>query len=407
MPTSPHLEARRRPSNAQVVGVLSLLLGLQPVTTDLYLPSLPGLARELGAPMAGAQLTLSALILAFGLGQLVVGPMSDRFGRRPLLLGGLSLYVVASLSSMMAPTIDALIVARAIQGLGLAAAIVCGRAMVRDLYEPLEGTHVMSRGQTGLGVFALASPLVGGWLAMGAGWRAALATTGLIAATGLVLVLLRLPETMAHKQPDALRPARMLGNWVAIAHHPAFRAWALLLLCTYGGLYTFLAGSAFVMIDVLGLSRSHYGWVLASSSASYLLGTFACRRALARWGIARSVTWAGFFSAAGGLSLIALTWWGSPTWWSIAAAQALFAFGHGVHQPCGQAGVVAPFPAQAGAASALSGFVLAGGAFIIGLWLGHTMKGDFWPLTLTEGVLALATALTAWTLVRRHGDPKP
>ena len=113
MSTSPHLEARRRPSNAQVVGVLSLLLGLQPVTTDLYLPSLPGLARELGAPMSGAQLTLSALILAFGLGQLVVGPMSDRFGRRPLLLGGLSLYVVASLSSMMAPTIDALIVARA------------------------------------------------------------------------------------------------------------------------------------------------------------------------------------------------------------------------------------------------------------------------------------------------------
>ena len=407
MSASPVLEAQPRPSTAQVVAVLSLLLGLQPVTTDLYLPSLPSLARELGAPMAGAQLTLSALILAFGLGQLVAGPMSDRFGRRPLLLGGLSLYVVASLSSMMAPTIDALIGARAVQGLGLAAAIVCGRAMVRDLYEPLEGTHVMSRGQTGLGVFALASPLVGGWLAMGAGWRAALATTGLIAATGLILVLLRLPETIARKQPDAMRPARMLGNWLAIARHPAFRAWALLLLCTYGGLYTFLAGSAFVMIDVLGLSQAHYGWVVASSSASYLLGTFACRRALARWGIARSVTWAGFFSAAAGLSLIALTWWGSPTWWSIAAAQALFAFGHGVHQPCGQAGAVAPFPAQAGAASALSGFVLAGGAFVIGLWLGHTLKGDFWPLTLTEGVLALATALTAWTLVRRHGDPKP
>lgn len=405
LPTSNRLEAHLRPSTAQVVVVLSLLLGLQPVTTDLYLPSLPSLARELRAPMASAQLTLSALILSFGLGQLLVGPMSDRFGRRPLLLGGLSVYVIASLLSMMAPTIDTLIGTRALQGIGLAAAVVCGRAMVRDLYEPLEGTDVMSRGQTGLGVFALASPLVGGWLAMGAGWRAALATTGLIAAAGLALVILRLPETLQQQHPEALRPARMLKNWAAIARHPAFRAWALLLLCTYGGLYTFLAGSGFVMIEVLGISRAHYGWVLASSSASYLIGTFACRRALARWGIARSVTWAGFFSAAGGLSLIALTWWGSPTWWSIAAAHALFAFGHGVHQPCGQAGVVAPFPAQAGAASALSGFVLAGGAFVIGLWLGHTLDDAVWPLTLTEGVLALATAVTAWTWVRRHGDP--
>jgi DHA1 family bicyclomycin/chloramphenicol resistance-like MFS transporter len=97
-PTS--MAPQGRPPTAQVVVVLSLLLGLQPVTTDLYLPSLPGLARELGAPMAGAQLTLSALILAFGLGQLVVGPMSDRFGRRPLLLGGLSVYVMASMASL-------------------------------------------------------------------------------------------------------------------------------------------------------------------------------------------------------------------------------------------------------------------------------------------------------------------
>ncbi len=393
-----------RPPTAQVVVVLSLLLGLQPVTTDLYLPSLPGLARELGAPMAGAQLTLSALILAFGLGQLVVGPMSDRFGRRPLLLGGLSVYVMASMASLWASSIETLIAARVLQGIGLAASVVCGRAMVRDLYEPLEGTHIMSRGQSGLGLFALASPLVGGWLAVGGGWRASLATTGMIAAVALALVLTRLPETIPQKHKDALKPARMWEHWVKIAQHRTFRAWALLLLFTYGGLYTFLAGSAFVVIDVLGVSRQHYGWLLASSSASYLAGTFACRRALARWGIARSVTLAGFFTAAGGLSMMAVTLFGTHNLWSIGLSQALFAFGHGVHQPCGQAGVVAPFPAQAGAASALSGFVLAAGAFVIGLWLGQTMNGAIWPLTMTEGILAMATAVTAWTLVRRHGN---
>lgn len=394
-----------RPPLTLVVLVLSLLLGLQPVTTDLYLPSLPTLAKELGAPMSGAQLTLSALILAFGLGQLVVGPMSDRFGRRPLLLGGLGLYVVSSAASMAAPSIAALIVARGFQGLGLAAAIVCGRAMVRDLYEPLEGTHVMSKGQSGLGLFALVSPLVGGWLASRWGWRGALATTGCVAAVGLALVALRLPETLAHPNPHALHPTHMAQHWWRIVRHPAFRAWALLLLFTYGGLYTFLAASAFVSIDILGVTREQYGWLLASSSMAYLVGTFACRRALARWGIARSVVLAGVCTSIGGLSMIVLALGGAHSVWSICLPQLLFAFGHGIHQPCGQAGVVAPFPAQAGAASALSGFCLAAGAFVIGLWLGVAMDGTVLPMALTQGALALATAVIAWTLVRRHGDP--
>jgi DHA1 family bicyclomycin/chloramphenicol resistance-like MFS transporter len=263
----------------------------------------------------------------------------------------------------------------------------------------------MSKGQSGLGIFALLSPLVGGWLASRWGWRGALATTGCVAAVGLALVALRLPETLKCPNRQALHPTHMAQQWMLILRHPAFRAWALLLLFTYGGLYTFLAASAFVYIDILGVTREQYGWLLASSSMAYLVGTFACRRALARWGIARSVVLAGVCTSVGGLSMIVLALWGPHSVWSICIPQLLFAFGHGIHQPCGQAGVVAPFPAQAGAASALSGFCLAAGAFFIGLWLGVAMDGTVLPMTLTQGTLALATAVTAWTGVRRHGDP--
>ena len=154
---------------------LALLLGLQPVLTDLYLPALPLLARELSAPMSAAQLTMSALILAFGLSQLIWGPLADRFGRRPVLLVSLSLLVLASIGTTLATHISWLIFWRAAQGATMAAAVVCSRAMVRDLYEPHQGARVMSLGLSGLGVLAIAAPLLGGVLAMAWGWRSPLA----------------------------------------------------------------------------------------------------------------------------------------------------------------------------------------------------------------------------------------
>ena len=162
------LNSARHPaamSPALVVLVLALLLGLQPMTTDLYLPALPALTADLGARMAQAQLTLTALLLAFGLSQLVWGPVSDRFGRRPVLLAGMSSYVLASIGCALSPSIDTLIAWRVLQGMAMGAAVMCGRAIVRDLYEPAEGATVMSKGLSGLGIIACLSAPVGSLLA--------------------------------------------------------------------------------------------------------------------------------------------------------------------------------------------------------------------------------------------------
>ena len=397
--------ARPRPPDHLVAVMLALLLGLLPVTTDLYLPGLPALAAEFGGAVGQAQLTLSGLILSFGFGQLLLGPVSDRVGRRPVLLAGLGVYVVGSVCSALATGMEALIFGRVLQGIGLAASVVCGRAMVRDLYDPLRGTLVMSRAQSGLGLFALGSPVLGGVLAGTLGWRWALAATGVVAAVALALVVWRLPETLAQRNPRALEPARMAGTWAQMLRQPVFLAWSLLLMFTYGGLFTFLASSSFVYIEVLGTSRPVYGLFLASASVSYLAGTFACRRWIAAHGITRTVRRAAAFSLAGGLGMAALSLAGVTSPWAICLPQMVFNFGHGIHQPCGQAGVVGPFPQAAGAASALSGFMSAAAAFLIGLWLGRAIDGTVFPLTLTLALFSVLTAAVAWTLVQRHGDP--
>ena len=395
---------RAAPSPATLVLALALLLGLQPVSTDLYLPALPALAAEFGGAVGLSQLTLSALLLAFGLGQLLLGPLSDRWGRRPVLLGGLALYVLATLASTLAPRLEWLVLCRALQGVGLAAAVVCGRALLRDLHSPREGAAIMSRSMSGLGMIALASPAVGGLLASVGGWRAALASTGVFAAVALAVVAWRLPETLRRRNPQALVPAEMARTWLRILRHPTFRAWALLTTFTYGGLYTFLACGPFVFIEVLGTSRAGYGLFLASSSLAYLSGTFFGRRLLRLHGLRGAVGRAAGWTLSGGLLLAGLSLAGVVGPWAIALPHMLYAFAHGVHQPCAQAAVVGPFPAHAGAASALAGFLTAALAFALGLWFGQVIGNTVYPLTLTQGLMAVLTALVAWTLVQRHGE---
>ena len=399
----PALEAPR-PSLALAAAAMALLMGLQPVTTDLILPALPALAHDLQSPMAPVQLTMSALILAFGLAQLVWGPLADRHGRRPVLLVGLALYTLASLGAALAGSVTLVVVWRALQGAALAAAVVCARAMVRDLYEPREGAMVMARALTGLGLLAITSPLLGGLLVAGFGWRASLLAMGLIGAAVGVFIALRLPETLRHRRPEATALGPLWRQLGLTLRHPGFRAWAALICCTYGGLYVFLAGSGFVLIDTLGLSPAKAGAVISTCSLAYISGTLLCRRWIPRLGLAASVGRAAWFTLAAALAMLALAANPAPGVLAVMLPVWLFALGHGVHMPCGQTGVVGPFPRSAGLASAIAGSAMASMAFAIGLWLGWALDGTVRPFALSMAGAALATVTVAWTLVRRDGD---
>jgi DHA1 family bicyclomycin/chloramphenicol resistance-like MFS transporter len=402
MPSRSHLTTM---PPALIVLTLALLLGIQPITTDLYLPALPGLTQELGASMAQAQLTLTALLLAFGVSQLFWGPLSDRFGRRPILLIGMTAYVVASIGSAFAPTMDMLIVWRTLQGVAMGAGVMCARAIVRDLYAPAQGASVMSKGLSGLGVIACLSAPLGGLLTAWFNWHAALLTLSVFGAGCLGLVALRFQETVPRKNPKALQLQTLLHTWLGIVRNPTFLAFTALTTCAYAGLFTFLASSSFVLIRVLGLSTTQYGLIMFANSFIYLLSTFLCRRLLVRLGVRRTVAVAGALSLSGGAVMAALALAGVQSAWAIELPFCLFMLGHGIHNPCGQSGAVGPFPHAAGAASALNGFISMVFAFATGQWLGTHMDGTAAPLVFGILFWTVLIALSAWTLVQRYGRP--
>ncbi len=387
-----------------VVLLLSLLLGIQPVTTDLYLPALPSLTEGFGAPVAQAQLTLTALLLAFGCSQLVWGPLSDRFGRRPVLLAGLTAYTLASVGCALAGSMALLVIWRTLQGAAMGAAVMSARAIVRDLYTLEAGARAMSRGLTGLGFIACLCAPVGGLLSDAFGWRYALAALPVFGSVTLAIVALRFEETAPRRNPLALRPHKLIGTWWVILRNPTFLAYSALSTASYAGLFTFLASSSFVFIKPLGLTRTEYGLVMFSVAFVYILGTFVCRRLLPRFGVRRSVAIAAVLTLSGGTLAGGLALAGLHSVWSVMLPMYLFMLAHGVHQPCGQSGAVGPFPHAAGAASALNGFMMMVTAFAVGGWVGLRLDGTVFALTNGLWFWSACIALVAWTLVQRYGD---
>ena len=359
--------------------------------------------------MGQAQLTLTALLLAFGLSQLVWGPLSDRFGRRPILLWGMGAYTLASVACALAPDMAWLIAGRTVQGIAMGAGVMAARAVVRDLFQPLQGATVMSQGLTGLGIIACACAPLGGMLTDALGWRYALLALAVFGAATLALLAWRFEETLAQPDPHALSAGPLFRANLDILRNPVFLTWCALSASSYLGLFTFLASSSFVFVTFMGYSKTAYGFLMLSMSLSYIVGTFWCRWMLRRTSVHRTVGIAAILTITGGVGMAALAyagqgqdWYGA---WAVMVPMYIFMLGHGVHQPCGQSGAVAPFPHRAGTASALNGFLMMLGAFFMGGWLGTHM--DRPVFALAHGLLLCAVFITfvAWTGVQRHGRP--
>jgi DHA1 family bicyclomycin/chloramphenicol resistance-like MFS transporter len=399
-----------RMSSGTTILVLALLLGLQPVTTDLYLPALPAMTTGFGAPMSQAQLTLSGLVLAFGLSQMIWGPLSDCYGRRPILLIGMTAYVLASIGSAFSLSMEQLIGWRVVQGIAMGAAVVIARSIVRDLFDHLEGARVMSKGLTGLGIFACLSAPMGGILTEFFGWRSALLALAIFGAVVLAVMIWRLEETLVHRNPQAMNPKVMIRNWATIIKNKSFWAFALLTTMSYGGLFTFLASSSFVYIEVLEISQTRYGLIMLSSSLAYISGTFLCRWLLKRMSLKKTIRLGGFISIAAGSAQGLLAVAGIESLPALLIPWWFYMVGHGIHQPCGQSGAVSPFPQMAGAASALSGLIMMTVAFGIGLWLGVSLADvageSRTVLPMTNGIWfwSVLLAVVALLLVQRHKE---
>lgn len=403
MPSAARLQAAGLTATT-VLTLVTAISMLQPLATDLYLPSLPGLATAFATDVATVQWTLSIFVAGFGAWQLVAGPLSDRYGRVPVILGGLAVFCAASALCLSAATIEVLIGGRLLQAIGACSVLVGMRGFVRDLYNPTDGARLLATAATLMSVAPLLGPPLGALAFQAFGWRSAFALLGAFSLVLLALCALKLRETNRHRNPHALRPGPMLSTYAAALRSPAFRAYTLASTASYAGLFAYLSGSSFVLVQVLGLSAPAYGLCLSATVLGYMGGTLLCRRWVPRAGLQRTIQRGAVIQCASGLTMAALALAGVAHPAAIVGPFFGYSIAHGLIQPSAQSGAVAPFPHSAGAAAAMLGFVMMAVASLIGFWIGASFDGSTRPLALTIGATTLGTLAIAFVLVRRDGD---
>ncbi len=388
---------------AMVIVFVAGFTMLQPLATDLYQPTLPTIAAAFGIEVAQVQLTLSALVLAFGLWQLIAGPLADRYGRYPVLLAGVLTYAGAAALCALAPSIEWLVAGRALQGVGACSCIVAARAIVRDLHGPAASARVLATAGTWMSLAPLAGPPAGGVLLIAFGWRSAFVVLTIFAVLLATLALARLRETNPQANLDALRLQPMLQTYAAVLRAPSFNAYVWPATTSYAALFAFISGGSFALIRVLGVSPTLYGFCFSFVVAGYVVGTLVCRRTVARAGLQRTLMIGAAIQAGCGLVMALLAVAGVQHPLAILLPMFGVLLGHGLIQPVAQAGTVAKFPRNAGAATALMGFVMMLVATAVGQLLGASFDGTLRPLAFTVATAGVMSALFAATVLRRHG----
>ena len=396
-----HFRGRRADTFA-AGALLTALVAFGPLSTDMYLPSLPSMTVYFAVDVGRVQLTLSAFLAGFALAQLFYGPLSDRFGRRPVLLAGLALFFAASIACAFAPTIEMLIAARFVQALGACSGPVLARAVVRDVHGREGAARILAYMGTAMALVPTLLPTVGGYLVMLFDWRAVFIFIGGYGGLCLLLVALSLPETNKWRDPQATAPGPMIRNYLSLFQAPAYVGYMLVIAFLYSGIFAFISGSSFVLVDFLGLPPHLYGVCFGIAISGYMVGTVTAGRLTLRLGIDRMIRWGSIAAAASGLAMAALAWGGVASVAAVVAPMFVFMIGLGLVQPNALAGAIGPFPAMAGTASAMLGFVQMGVASVIGLVVGQLHDGTQVPMTTTIAVMGLCTLGSFFLLVNRR-----
>ena len=380
-----------RPGTFALTALLAGLSAFGPLTTDMYLPSLPEIAHELSASTAQTQLTISAYLIGFAVGQIVYGPVSDRHGRKPVLIGAIALYCAASFACALATSVEMLIAARFVQALGGSGGIVLARAMVRDLYAGARAGRELSVIGAVMALAPVLAPIAGGALQTGFGWRAVFFTLVTAAVAGAALVWMLMPETLARRAAEPVSVASMAVSYRVVAREPAYLAYLGLATTSYAGLFVWISAASFVLQDLYGLSPFAFGLAFAVGSVGYMAGSFLSARLTHRLGLDGVLGVGGAAVAAGGLAMTVAVALGFASAASLVLPMALYLAGLGMTLPQSIAGAMTPFPERAGAASSLLGFVQQSVAAISGACVGLLLGRDAWPLA---GGVALAGCAT-------------
>lgn len=387
----------------RLLPLLMAMTAIGPMTLNILVPAVPGLAETLQTDPATVQLTVSLFLVGLAVSQLMLGPLSDRFGRRPVVLCGLALTALASIGAIAASTIAGLILARAIQALGASTGLVIGRAIVRDLYDRERAASMIGWVMTVMVVAPMLAPTIGGLLDTIFGWRAIFLFVSCASFIVLIWAVWRLPET----RPDHVTGggiAHVARDMRALSKSRSFNGFVLCAALGTAPFFTFLGGAPHVVVSIMGRSSAEYGFWFVSSALGFMLGNFLAAKLSPRFGVNAMILTGIVFSTVGA----AITTLLSATIPNAGPAivflpQFIVSCGNGVLLPNAVAGAVSVRPQAAGAASGITGFTQMGLGAIATQAGGNVLDGASSPLPMAILMLAFCVAVLAvyFVLVRQ------
>ncbi len=379
------------PKSLAVGAVLTVLVALGQISTSVYIPSMPSLVGALETTPDRVNLTLSVFLAGFAVSQLVYGPLSDRYGRRRVLVGGLSLFLLASLACTAANSIEALSAARFVQAVGACSGPVLGRAIVRDVYGGAGAAKAMAYIGVAFAISPAITPIIGGYLQVWFGWRANFVFLAFVAVAVQSAVLLMLEETRPDPGFRTFRLRDMARSYMKLVTSPVYMGYALSVAFVFAGLMAYTAVAPFVFIDLLAIPPDTFGLLSLFNVLGFLGGSITAGRLTMKLGPARMVLIGIGLAAVGGtaMSLIALA--GHLSVAAVIGPMIFFMAGMGIVFPNALAGAMAPFPYTAGAASALVGFLQMSVAAAAAAFAGRLPIDSQTPMALViAGAVALA-----------------
>ncbi|MGE0231186.1 MAG: multidrug effflux MFS transporter [Flavobacteriaceae bacterium] len=371
--------------------LLALMTAVGPMANCLYLPSFPALIDAFGGTPADAQLTLSVFGFGMAIGVLFYGPVADHYGRKPVLMVAMAIFVAASLVCLFVPDLQWMAAIRFIQAIGASGPLVLGRSIVRDLFDGERAGIEIARLSSIMGLVPVTAPIFGGLLQEGFGWQSTFIMTAAVGIVCLAGIAFTLPETVRTRQSSRMRPVDLVRSYAFLSKHWVFWRYTALVAFSYSSLFALLSASPHIIQDVAGLSPFGFGISFNIVMFGYIGGTISGRFVVSRTSMEGAIGVGTVIAMIGGALAIATTEILGVTIWTLLPPIALAYFGVGMYYPQGIAGALLPFPERAGAASSLMTSIIMLAAALAGLIVGHFLGNDARPLTLAVTIGAIVS----------------
>lgn len=388
------------PGSGAFIALIAAMMTMTAMTIDINLPAIPATAADLDASLSTAQLTVTIFFAGFAVGQLVWGPLSDRIGRKPGMLIGTVIYVLATIGCALAPDMTALLVWRALQGFGAGAGSVLGRAVIRDRFEGAQMARMLSLALAAFITAPIVAPTIGAAILGFASWRW---IYGFLAVYGLVMLALTtlfLEESLKARNPGALGPAQLWRGFAAVFRDPVSRPWAIVVILGFGTLTVYLTNSSAVLMQGYGMSASQFGAAFAIVAVCSFAGNMLNSRLVHRLPLTRLIRLALLAASAMAALALGLALTGLGGVWSLVVVIGLFFTAFGLLAANGTTLALQPHGAAAGAAAAALGF----GQTVIPALLGGLVAFLYDGTALPMLAAMLILAALAW-IVARWGAP--